>query len=172
MIIRATKKVLNVNKIKPVKKDLELSNGLPGEWFVDLISLGEQGRFALQYVHNPTRISVIVPGRSINKGFKTFQERVANYLSRFGYEKLIPYYDLDSQPEILATNNRSILGHLNRIKWDVEYHCNKVRDKDSIDYAWIEDIFFDSLFTTKATGSKYISVKTILDDYLAKISGD
>lgn len=172
MIIRATKKVLNVNRIKPVKKDLELSNGLPGEWFVDLVSLGEQGKFALLYIHNPTRISVIVPGRSIMKSFKSFQERVVDYLTRFGYEKLIPYFDLDSQPEILTTNNRSVLGHLNQIKWDVEYHCGRVREKDNIDYTWIEDIFIDSLFTTKATGSKYLRVREILDDYLENISGD
>ena len=105
MIIRATKKVLSVNRVKPIKKDIELSKGLPGEWFVDLVSLGEQGKFALQYVHNPTRISVIVPGKSIKKGYKTFQDRVIHFLRRHGYEKLIPHYQLDSQPEILATNN-------------------------------------------------------------------
>mgnify|MGYP007131704782 CR=1 FL=1 len=109
MIIRATKKVLNINRIKPLKKDIELSEGLPGEWFVDLVSLGRQGKFALQYLHNPTRISVIVPGRSIKKNYKTFQDRVTHFLRRHGYEKLIPHYQFDSQPEILATNNRSIL---------------------------------------------------------------
>lgn len=169
MIIRATKKVLSVNRIKPIKKELELSEGLPGEWFVDLVSLGEQGKFVLQYVHNPTRISVIVHGRSIKKGYKTFQDRVINFLSRHGYEKLIPYYRLDSQPEILATNNRSILAHLNHLKWDVEYHCGRTKNKDSIDYDWIEDIFLDYVFTTKATGSKYIQVNEILDEYLEKI---
>jgi hypothetical protein len=172
MIIRATKKVLNLNKITPVKMDFELSGGLPGEWFVDLVSLGEQGKFALHYIHNPTRISVIVPGRSIKKGFKTFQNRVTSFLSRHGYKKLIPYYDLNSQPEILTTNNRSILSHLNQVKWDVEYHFGRAKDKENINYDWIEDIFIDNLFTTKSTGSKYIRVKGILDDYLDKISED
>lgn len=170
MIIRATKKVLNLNRIKPVKKDLELSNGLPGEWFVDIVSLGEQGKFALLYIHNPTRISVIVPGRSIKKGINSFQERVTDYLTRFGYEKLIPYYELDSKPEILATNNRSVLGHLNQIKWDVEYRSATASDKDKIDFTRIENLFIDFLFTTKATGSKYLRVREILDDYLEKWS--
>lgn len=69
-----------------------------------------------------------------------------NFLTRHRYEKLIPYFDLDSQPEILTTNNRSVLGHLNQIKWDVEYHCGRAGDnKDSINFTWIEDLFIDFL---------------------------
>lgn len=85
MIIRATKKVLNINKIKPTFNETESKNPLPGDWFVDVISMGYPGKTALHFIHNPSRMVVLVPGKSIQKSMDEFKIRLSNLLGRHGF---------------------------------------------------------------------------------------
>lgn len=170
MIIRATKKVLNLSRKPSVKNDLDKSDTFPGEWYVDLVSLGRPGKFGLQFLHSPTMISVIVPGRSLNKVIGQFQMRVENFLLRHGFEKLIPYYSLDSNPEIFSTISRSLQAHMNQIKLNTNYHCSSADSLDMISYTWIEDIFLEYPFTSKRLGNKMHTSFEILNKYLEEFS--
>ena len=168
MIIRATRKVLNLNRIKPIKNDSELNGQLPGEWYVDLISLGKTGKFALHFLHHPTKIVVIVRGRSIKKTYSKFKIHVSEFLKRNGYKKLIQGFDLESELFIYSTNDRSMLAVMRDIKWNSEYQCLRYVNIESIDFEWIEDISMSNLFTTKKTGSEYLRTRDIMDGFLLK----
>jgi hypothetical protein len=79
---------------------------------------------------------------------------------------LIPRFQLDTKPEIFATNSRSILAHINQLKFNIEYHIALAETIESIDYDKIEDIHFDSIFTNKLSPGGYITPKRILDNLL------
>lgn len=172
MIIRATKKVLNLNRIKPAKNDSELLDKLPGEWYVDLISLGKPGKFGLQFLHHPTKIAILIPGRSLKKVFVEFKDHVTNFLNRNGYDLLIDKFQLDDELNIYPTNDRGMLALMNQIKWNSEYHCVASKDPNVINYEWIEDIYLNYLFTTKKTGKIYLRPQIILDGLLNEYNNE
>ena len=165
MIIRPTRKVLNINRLKPERNDLPLIDTLPGEWYVDLISLGKPGKVALHYLHHPTKIVIIVKGRSLKKSNEEFTARVKQFLERHNYEHLVDRFELKGKANIFPTNDRGMLAVMNQIKWNSEYHCINSESPELIDFNWIEDISIDNLFTIKKTGQKYWHTKTILDSF-------
>jgi hypothetical protein len=168
MIIRATKKLLNISGIKPIKNFNVPNKVMPGEWYASTISLQQPGKLAVHFLHYPSFISILIPGKSLNKVLSQLKPRTIALLNRLGYSDLIPYFNLDSNPEIFATNSRSILAHINQVKYNMEYHIADSESVDSIDYNRLEDIHFDSLFTDKSSPRGYITPKNILDNLLSK----
>lgn len=169
MIIRATKKVLNLSRIPSVKNNLDASDQLPGEWYVDLVSLGRPGKFGLQFLHSPTYISIVVPGRSLTKSIGQFKIQAENFLQRHGYGDLIPHFSLDTVPEIFSTNSRSMLAHMNQIKMDTIYNSALAETIEDINYTSIEDIFLAYPFKAKHLGPKYHTPQRILKDYMERL---
>jgi len=107
MIIRATKKLLNTSGIKPVKNVNELDAPLPGEWYAGLVSTGRQGKLLIHFLHSSTKLSILCPGKSLNKALPVFPERLEQLLRRLGHSRLIFQFQVYTKPEIFATNSRS-----------------------------------------------------------------
>jgi hypothetical protein len=166
MIIRATKKLLNISGITPVKNLNDPNKKMPGEWYASTISLQQPGKLAVHFLHYPTFISILIPGKSLNKVIPYLGPRTSALLKRLGYSDLEPKFQLDSGPEIFATNSRSILAHINQLKFNLEYHLALADTIESINYDNLEDIHFDSLFTNKSSPRGYITPKSILDNLL------
>jgi hypothetical protein len=163
MIIRATSKVLNLSKLKPEINTNELIDILPGEWYANIFSLGKPGKLGIYFVHQPTKITIMLPERSLKKAIEKLPMRVAGYLRRHGQIDLFPHFKLDtSTVEIFTSNSKSVLGHMNTIKWDIEYHCYQAERIEDIDFDWLENIFYDHLFQTKETKGEYLSTQKIL----------
>jgi hypothetical protein len=168
MIIRATKKLLNISGLDPIKNLNDPDKEMPGEWYASTISLQQPGKLAVHFLHYPTFISILIPGKSINKVIPFLKPRTSALLKRVGYSNLEPKFQLDSKPEIFATNSRSILAHINQLKFNLEYHISLVDTIESIDFDELEDIHFDSLFTDKSSPRGYITPKNILDNLSQK----
>jgi len=168
MIIRATKKLLNISGIAPIKNPSDSNNNMPGEWYASTISLQQPGKLAVHFLHYPTFISILIPGKSLNKVIPQLRPRTFALLKRLGYIELEPQFQLASKPEIFATNSRSILAHINQLKLNMEYHIADAETVESIDYDKLEDIHFDSLFTDKSSPRGYITPKIILDNLVQK----
>lgn len=62
-----------------------------------------------------------------------------------------------------------MLGYLNTIKIDMQYHFYDAKSVDLIDYDKIEDINFDYLFGIKGKTRKYITPAEILSSLNTKI---
>jgi hypothetical protein len=166
MKIRATTKLLNISGIKPIKDESPATETLPGEWYAAAVSLLRPGKLAVHFLHYPTYISILIPGKSLNKLIPLLQDHVSAFLKRQGYSRLEPDFQLNSDIEIFATNSRSMLAHMNQIKYNLEYHFSDAQSVDEIDYAYLEDIHFDYLFGGKNKVTEYIKPKDVLDKFL------
>ena len=166
MIIRATKKLLNTSRIAPIKNLDNPKTEMPGEWYASTISLQQPGKLAIHFLHYPTFISILIPGKSLNRVIPFLQLRTSALISRLGYSKLESKFQLDSKAEIFATNSRSILAHITQLKFNIEYHIALAESIESIDYDGIEDIHFDMIFTDKTRSKGFFTPKEILDNLL------
>lgn len=146
MIIRATQKVLKTNKIKPQKKENESTPPLPGEWFVDVVSQGRPGKLALHFMHHPTLVSIIVPGKSLTKGVPIFIERLERLLERHDMTELTLLFQASGEPMIASTNSRRMLGLINSVAYTIEYHLYRQQFPQDILLNYIEDILIFNLY--------------------------
>src|SRR6056297_2703852 len=97
MIIKATKKLLNISKIEPKECPIEIIDKFPGEWYANLISQLIPGKFVIHFLHNPTYISVLVPGKSIRKASEILPSRANSLLLRHGFQNIIDKYSFNSE---------------------------------------------------------------------------
>jgi len=147
MIIRATAKLLKTSKITTVKNSDELKAEWPGEWYSGLVSMGRPGKLAIHFLHYPTMISIIVPGKSLNKALKVLPLRCEALLRRLDFSTLRYKFHLNSEPQIFTTNSRSMLSHMTQMKFNLEAHLSEAKFDEEIDWERLEDYFTNYLFT-------------------------
>ncbi|MBP9690181.1 MAG: hypothetical protein KBE91_11255, partial [Bacteroidia bacterium] len=125
MIIRATKKVLSTNKIKPEVVDEKEVNTL-NEWYVTLVSSGFAGKLFLVFVHNNSLLTVITEGKSIKQNFKTFKTRLNDLLVRSSFPAALisqlnnAVLEIDA---ITTTTNRGTVARINQIVDQIKWRC-------------------------------------------------
>lgn len=56
MIIRATRKLLNISSIKPIKHIEDSTDILPGDWYANILKTGYSGKLVVLFFHNKTKI--------------------------------------------------------------------------------------------------------------------
>jgi hypothetical protein len=166
MKIRATNKLLHISGIVSTKDEREPLETLPGEWYAGIVSLLRPGKLAVHFLHYPTYISILIPGKSLNKLIPLFPEKVSSYLKRHGYTKLESSFQLNTNPEVFATNSRSMLAHMNQIKYELEYHFASTYSIEEINFEHIEDQCLNYLFGGKYKGRRFIRPKDQLDKLL------
>ena len=151
MIIRATKKLLNTSGIKPEKNLHESEAPFPGEWYAGLVSTGRQRKMLIHFLHSSTKLSILYPGKSLNKALQVFPGRVEQLLGRLGYSKLIFQFQLHNKKEIYTTNSRSMLSHMTQLKYAIEYSIALAETIEDINYNEIEDSLSDMLLSSKGS---------------------
>jgi hypothetical protein len=152
MVIRATKKLLNISRIEPIENPNEEQVPFPGAWYAGLVPTGRQGKMLIHFLHSSTMLSILNPGKSLNKALPEFHERLEQILLRLGYPKLISKFEMGTEPEIFTTNSRSMLAHMNQMRYAIEYSVAIARGFDEINLSDIEDALSGMLFSSK--GSK------------------
>jgi len=117
-IIRATQKLLNTQRIKPLDIDLqETKITTLGQWYANTVTSSFKGKSFVVYVHYESLITVITIGKTIKKTFPEFEKRLKNLLTRFSFptefvnEQLISF----NEYQITKTNSRKMLGQMNGI---------------------------------------------------------
>ena len=161
MIIRATKKLLNTSGIKPEKNLHESDTPLPGEWYAGLVSTGKQGKMLIHFLHTSTKLSILCPGKSLNKALQVFPSCVERLLGRLDSSKLVFQFQLYTKPEIYTTYSRSMLSHMTQLKYAIEYSIAITETYEDINYTDIEDLLNDMLLSSKGSG-KYEKPTDIL----------
>ncbi|TSA38194.1 MAG: hypothetical protein D4R64_03980 [Porphyromonadaceae bacterium] len=101
MIIRATQQQYRLSGIPPVKNTNEPALPFPGDWYASLVTRFDESYTAIHFLHNPTRISVLVPGASLDSAITVMRNRAAALLMRKGYGRLLFQYSLLSPHEFL-----------------------------------------------------------------------
>lgn len=168
MIIRATAKLLNIARIKPVNNVEPISSQVTDEWYASLVSTGRKGNMAIHFLHNPSMITIIVLGKSLNKTISLLPGRVESLLDRNNFADLTPLFDLNSEPRICKTNSRSVLGVMNDLRYNIEYHLAMSENLESEDIDKIEDIHLNVLIGGKVGRGSYIRPLELLEEMRAK----
>ena len=168
MIIRATKKLLNTSGIKPIKNLNESATSLPGEWYAGLVSTGRQGKMLIHFLHSSTKLSILYPGKSLNRAHQVFPGRVEQLLGRLGYSKLVFQFQLHTKKERYTTNSRSMLSHMTQLKYAIDYSIALAETFEDIDYDEIEDSLSDMLLSSKESG-RYEKPTDILQRLVNKL---
>jgi len=166
MIIRATNKLLNIARIESVKNESIILSSLPGEWYASLLSIGRPGGSAIHFLHNPTMISIIIPGKSLRKALQILPSRVTSFLERNGYQELETGFQLDTKIEVYATTSRNILANMNQMKFNLEYQLAIAESFDYNDIENIEDMQLSNIIGGKIAEGKYIMPKEKLKQLL------
>ena len=163
MIIRATRKLLNVSRIDPLRDERPLPEQPPGEWYAHGVSAAR--RSVVHYFHVPSLVSVIVPGRSLNTTATQVPERLERLLKRHHFGRLFGHYALSVPPVVLTTSSRRMLGHLNQLRYHVEYHLALPEESETINLDHVEDTCYNYLFSAPNSakpGRNYVKPQDIL----------
>ncbi len=150
MLIRATKKVLNLAHTKPDSTQLKVND--LNEWYVTTARTAFRGKGLLLFVHSKSLLTVIIEGKSIKRSFSQFKPRLTNLLKRSNFPTALVGKILAETAvieTITTTNNRSILGYLNRIVQQVEARCLMFTRYDDLDFDVEENILLESLYKKK-----------------------
>lgn len=163
MIIRATKKLLNISGIKPVKFN-DVSNDIfPGDWYAKTVKTGHIGKLVVLFFHNNAKISIICPTKSLNLAIKQLPDRLKKYLNRNNCDSLIDRFDLSSELQIFTTDSKSTLAFMNQLSANIEWHLSKTESLEKIDYDKLEDIHSDYLFSIDGKSGKYENTIDIIN---------
>jgi CRISPR/Cas system CSM-associated protein Csm2 small subunit len=129
-IIRCTKKILTEIKIKPSENE-GLSDGF-GSWHCNLLRIDR--RKCVLYTHDYTLYSFLVPGLT-KQDFVNFDEVFRESLFKNLLNEKLPqdqierFLDNNRIIEIAKTNNRSVLGSMNDLAFQLTY---RVQDMGGI----------------------------------------
>jgi hypothetical protein len=169
MIIRATQYLYQLSGVPWDKNTEEPSSPFPGEWYANFVERFDGRYNAIHFLHNPTRISVLVPGPFLDQSIAGLRERATALLIRNGYGRLLFQYELVSPPVFYSTNSRSILASMNQMRYEIDYHLSMSETNGEINLEEIEDIEFDTIIRT---GKKLMDITTpvrILNALLAEL---
>lgn len=169
-IIRATQKLLKASKILPAP---ETDNFLSDkEWYANLISSTFRGKFFVIYVHVPTKLLILVPGKTIKSTLDQLRERLEQLFLRNG----IPHYEAEkllskqTAPLFLKTNNKSFLGCLNEYKTGLDSRFYDEASFEDLELNRIEDLEFEHPFWVKdiSKPNKIETPKELLEEFLKR----
>ena len=94
------------------------------------------------YVHEPSLMSVICKGKTIQGTWEPFLKRLEQLLMRYKFPDAFIQKEL-SQAEgytVSKTNSRSLLSHMNQMAFELEYRGRMAEEYDHIDLDSMEDI--------------------------------
>lgn len=148
MIIRATKKVLTANKIKPQDVSQYEANNL-NEWYVTQISSGFKGKLFLAYVHSKSLLTIITEGKSIKQTYPVFKKRLTALAKRSNFPKALIEQLTEATKQLDAvttTNDKSLVGKLNSVVDQIFWRCHAKTSYQEIDIDVEENILMNMLY--------------------------
>jgi hypothetical protein len=170
MIIRATQQLYRLSGVPSVKNSEESSLPFPGEWYANFVERFDGRYNAIHFLHNPTRISVLVPGPFLDQSIAGLRERAATFLLRKGYGRLLFQYDLLSPPVFYDTNSRSILASMNQMRYEIEYHLSMPETIKKINLDKLEEIEFDTMIRTGKKLMDFTTPARILEQLMTRLT--
>jgi len=168
MIFRATQKVLKSSELQSNKLDRQIDENFPGEWYVDLISLGFEEKFGLLFLHYPSLITIFIHEKNLIKNLISFRQRLHGLLKRHDYLQTLDLFKPDSKPEIYSTNNPSMIAYLKQIRRGTATHCLRFENFDRRNYDYLEDLYLDFPLKDMKDKKNYIWAYRYMDNLINK----
>ncbi len=157
LLIHAVQKLLNTSKMKA-----SLHVGMPSEgqqlysWYASVVSAGEPGKMLVLYVHDPSLLVVVCRGKTLQKTFPIFRERLQALLTRYKFppEFIAREMAMTDAFSVSKTNNRSILGSINDMKYGISFFVHMEEYMTNLEEK-LEDNFLDHLHGASYAGGPY-----------------
>jgi hypothetical protein len=146
IIFHAVQKLLNTSRIKPV---LFVSHPNEGQqlhsWYARLLSTGLPGKLLVIYVHEPSLMTIVCKGKSVQSTWEQFVRRLDLLLKRFNFQRIFIESELKWTNGYLVskTQSKSMLAHMNQMIPQLEYDCYRFDQYDTISQEYMEDIMMD-----------------------------
>ena len=122
----------------------------------------------VHFLHTSTKLSILCPGKSLNKVLKIFPGRVERLLGSLDSSRIVFQFQLYSNPKIYTTNSRSMLAYMNQIQYAIEYNVALTEKAENINYGEIEDLLSDMLLSS-AGPRKYEKPTDILQKLVNEV---
>jgi hypothetical protein len=168
LIIHAVQKLLNTSKLKPA---LYLSAPSAAQqlhsWYAKLLPTGFAGKLIVMYVHEPSLLTILTKGKTINSTLPDFYKRLPQLLERNYFKPAFIETEMKLVKEgyiISKTNSKSMLASMNVLTLNMEHNCRSFTTYESINLDYIEDIYTDWLTTDKSSKG----YRTVMDYWKEK----
>lgn len=162
IILHAVQKLLNTSRAQPVMYISAPSvNQYMHSWYAKLLPTGFPGKQLVMYVHEPSLLLVLAPGRSLNTTVPIFYQRLRQLLERSHFKEAFIEREMALVREgyvISKTNSRAMLGRMNSISFNIESRCRMSDSYTSISLNQIEDDYLGWLTHDSITG-KYVQTR-------------
>jgi hypothetical protein len=129
-------------------------------WYAKLLSTGFPGKLIVMYVHEPSLLTVLTKGKTINATISQFHERLHQLMQRINFKPAFIETEMEMVREgyvVSKTNNKSMLASMNVLTFNMEFNCRGFPDYESINLDYIEDIYTDWLTMDKQS-NRYHSI--------------
>ena len=162
LIIHAVQKLLNTSRIQTGQYITKPADGqLMHSWYARLFSSTFPGKLMVMYVHEPSLLTVVCRGKTINGTWPEFVVRLPALLHRYHFNEAFIVTEMkEANGYIVAkTNSRSMLAHMNQMIFQLEYDCSRFPSYGSISQDLLEDRMMDHLYQSKQKGKLFTSAK-------------
>jgi hypothetical protein len=167
IILHAVQKLLNTSRLPPAMYiSAPSENQYMHSWYAKLLSTGFAGKQLVMYVHDPSLLLVLAPGKSINTTLPSFCQHLPLLPERNKFKKEFIEHEMRLVQEgyvISKTNSRSMPGRMNSISYNIESRCRMAPSYNALHPDEIEDSYVDWLTQDDASG-KYLRTR----DYWAE----
>jgi uncharacterized protein DUF6933 len=142
LILHSTQKLLNTSRLKA---SLYISQPTAGQmlhsWYCTLLSTGFTGKLMVMYVHEPSLLTIICRGKTINGTWDEFRRRLPLLLKKFDFQS--SFIELETGLAdgyvVSKTNSRSMIAFINSMRLGLEISCSNSGSYDNISQDFLEE---------------------------------
>jgi hypothetical protein len=143
--IRCTARLVNASKAALVEEPPRPTAPL-GEWYANVVHLPFRGRSLVVFAHNPSRLAVVAPARTLRSAVPVFRERLPRLLRRIGVpEGRIREQESAMQEVVFGrTLDRSLLGSMTDMGQLIRALAQRARIPARFDLDEVEDFLAET----------------------------
>ena len=142
IIIHSVQKLLNTSRL-----DAALYISEPAReqhlhsWYARLLATGFPGKLLVMYVHEPSLMTVVCHGKTVQGTWIPFKERLNHLLQRFHFSNTFIGKELRQMEGYIVsrTKSKSILAHMNQMVFQLEYQCSRFTTYEAIPLDFLEN---------------------------------
>jgi hypothetical protein len=142
LILHSTQKLLNTSRLKA---SLYISQATAGQmlhsWYCTLLPTGFTGKLMVMYVHEPSLLTIICRGKTINGTWEEFRHRLSLLLNKYDFQP--SFIELETGLAdgyvVSKTSSRSMISYINQMKIGLEIDCSSVKSYDNISQNQLEE---------------------------------
>ena len=142
LILHSTQKLLNTSRLKA---SLYISQATAGQmlhsWYCTLLPTGFTGKLMVMYVHEPSLLTIICRGKTINGTWEEFRRRLPLLLKKYDFQPSFIEQEMGLADGYVVskTNSRSMVAYINQMKPGLEIHCGNSGSYDNISQDFLEE---------------------------------